>query len=192
MFRGYTTNSNTTDMITQSIAAFLQPHTSSPSMPVVARAMYCLMRGDFSREDFPQVLNAQLDSLAISSQAKQNIIPTLLGIAGLAKVQLQGYVRAALSLGIYHGHVYVLAHPRRHHYRHPGWIPSSWRPTPEPLIKCASDPSLLVPEVVTPSGILPGLVRASLCRPLSRRPRPDIFMYISTFLGTCFYTGCSA
>ena len=84
-------------MITQSIAAFLQPHTSSPSMPVVARAMYCLMRGDFSGEDFPQVLNAQLDSLAISPQAKQNIVPGLLGITKLVKAQLQGYVRAALS-----------------------------------------------------------------------------------------------
>jgi hypothetical protein len=68
-------------------------------MPLVARAMCCLMMGDFSGEDFTQVLNAQLDSLAISPQAKQNIIPALLGIAKLAKAQLQGYVRAALSPG---------------------------------------------------------------------------------------------
>ena len=96
---GYTPNSDNIDMITQSVAAFLQPHTSSPSMPVVARAMCCLMTGDFSGEDFDKVLNAQLDSLAISPQAKQSIIPALLGIAKLAKVQSQRYVRVVLSLG---------------------------------------------------------------------------------------------
>ena len=69
-------------------------------MPLVARAMCCLMTGDFSGEDFDKVLNAQLDSLAISPQAKQGIIPALLGIAKLAKVQSRGYVRAVPSLGI--------------------------------------------------------------------------------------------
>jgi hypothetical protein len=98
MFRVYTLDSDTTDMIAQSIADFLQPHTFSPSMPLVARAMCCLMMGDFSGEDFNQVLNAQLDSLAISPQAKQSIIPALLGIAKLAKVQSQGYVHAAFVL----------------------------------------------------------------------------------------------
>ncbi|KAI9448594.1 hypothetical protein H4582DRAFT_2069124 [Lactarius indigo] len=78
------------DMITQSIAAFLQPHTSSPSMPLVARAMSCLIAGGFSGEDFDSVFNAQLDSLAISPHDKQSIIPALLGIAKLAKVQSQG------------------------------------------------------------------------------------------------------
>ena len=73
------------DMITQSIAAFLQPHISSPSTPLIACAMCCLMTGDFNGEDFNQVLNAQLDSLAISPQAKQSIIPTLLGIAKLSQ-----------------------------------------------------------------------------------------------------------
>jgi hypothetical protein len=67
-------------------------------MPLVAHAMCCLMTGDFSEEGFNQVLNAQLDSLAISPQAKQSIIPTLLGIAKLAKVQLRRYVRVALRL----------------------------------------------------------------------------------------------
>ena len=73
--------------------------------------MCCLMTGDFSGEDFNQVLNSQLDSLAISPQAKQSIIPTLLGIAKLAKVQSQGYVHASLSPTITsHGLVHVLAH----------------------------------------------------------------------------------
>ncbi|KAI9445658.1 hypothetical protein BJY52DRAFT_1194190 [Lactarius psammicola] len=78
------------DAIAQSITAFLQPHTSSPSISLISRAMCCLMTGDFSGEDFNQVLNSQLDSLAISPQAKQSIIPALLGIAKLAKVQSQG------------------------------------------------------------------------------------------------------
>ncbi|KAI9430196.1 hypothetical protein H4582DRAFT_2064080 [Lactarius indigo] len=79
----------TTDMITQSVAAFLQPHTSSLSVSVVSRIMAGLMGGDFGTEEFNQVLSTQLDALAISPQAKQDIIPALLGIAKLAKVQSQ-------------------------------------------------------------------------------------------------------
>ena len=89
-------SNDTMDMITQSIVAFLQPHTSFPSTPLVAHAMCCLMTGDFSGEDFNQVLHAQLDSLAISPQTKQSIIPALLGITKLAKVQSQRYVHAAV------------------------------------------------------------------------------------------------
>ncbi|KAH9021040.1 hypothetical protein EDB85DRAFT_2152629 [Lactarius pseudohatsudake] len=59
-------------------------------MPLVAHAMSCLMAGGFSREDFDSVFNAQLDSLAISPHNKQSIIPALLSIAKLAKVQSQG------------------------------------------------------------------------------------------------------
>ena len=65
-------------------------------MPLIARAMTSLIAGDFSGEDLNQVLNAQLDSLAISPQAKQNIIPALLGIAKLTEVQSQGCVHAVL------------------------------------------------------------------------------------------------
>ncbi len=151
------------DMITQSIVPFLQPHTSSPSVPLVARAMCCLMTGDFSVEDFNQVLNAQLDSLAISPEAKQSIIPALLGIARLAKVQSQGYVYVVL-IPLYgsHGLVYVLAHLRRHHFHHPACLgPSPRTLTLEPLIRCASDPFLLILEVVIPSGTLASLIRAS-------------------------------
>ncbi|KAF8271542.1 hypothetical protein EI94DRAFT_1698087 [Lactarius quietus] len=84
------TSSHTSDTITRLIADFLKPHTSSLSIPLIDRAMCCLIMGDFSREDITQVLNSQLDSLAISPEAKQSIIPALLGIAELAKVQLQG------------------------------------------------------------------------------------------------------
>jgi hypothetical protein len=70
-------------------------------MPLVACAMCCPMAADFSEEEFNPVLNAQLDSFAISLQAKQSIIPALLGIAKLAKVQSQRCVRAALSLSIF-------------------------------------------------------------------------------------------
>ncbi|KAH8993775.1 hypothetical protein EDB92DRAFT_1815433 [Lactarius akahatsu] len=83
------------DMITQSITAFLQPHTSSPSMPLVACVMSCLMTGGFSREDFDSVFNAQLNSLAISPHSKQSIIPALLSIAKLVKVQSQGAPKPA-------------------------------------------------------------------------------------------------
>ncbi|KAI9430886.1 hypothetical protein H4582DRAFT_2085960 [Lactarius indigo] len=82
-------NSYTTDMITQSVAAFLQPHTSSLSVSIVSHVMAGLMGGDFGMEEFNQVLSTQLDTLAISPQAKQDIIPALLGITKLAKVQSQ-------------------------------------------------------------------------------------------------------
>ncbi|KAH8976395.1 hypothetical protein EDB92DRAFT_1824093 [Lactarius akahatsu] len=85
----------TTDMITQSVAAFLQPHTSSLSVSVVSHVMASLMGGDFGTEEFNQVLGTQLDALAISPQAKQDIIPALLGIAKLAKVQSQSRSQCA-------------------------------------------------------------------------------------------------
>ncbi|KAH9001802.1 hypothetical protein EDB86DRAFT_3129628 [Lactarius hatsudake] len=53
------------------------------------RVMASLMGGDFGTEELDQVLSTQLDALAISPQARQNIIPALLGIAKLAKVQSQ-------------------------------------------------------------------------------------------------------
>ncbi|KAH9014789.1 hypothetical protein EDB85DRAFT_1899040 [Lactarius pseudohatsudake] len=89
---GNTLNTDTTHTMTQSILAFLHPHTSSPSTPLVARTMTSLMAGDFGEEELNQILNTQLDSLAISPQAKHNIIPGLLGIAKLAaRVQSQGF-----------------------------------------------------------------------------------------------------
>ena len=61
-----------------------------------------------------------------------------------------------------HGLVYVLAHPRRHHYYHPARpVPTPWTPLVDPHISCASDPFLLIPEAVTPSGTLEGLLQAS-------------------------------
>src|SRR6266581_4939137 len=91
-----------------------------------------------------------------------------------------------------HGLVYVLAHPRRQHYHHPACLgPSPRTVTPERLIKCASDPFLLIPEVVSPSGTLASLIRAFYCRLLSPRPRLNIFMFILTLPGMYFYIGCS-
>ncbi|KAH8996910.1 hypothetical protein EDB83DRAFT_2534345 [Lactarius deliciosus] len=59
--------------------------------------MTSLMAGDFSKEELNQILNTQLDLLAISPQAKQNIIPGLLGNAKLAaRVQSQGAPTSAL------------------------------------------------------------------------------------------------
>ncbi|KAH9052737.1 hypothetical protein EDB87DRAFT_1581459 [Lactarius vividus] len=74
----FTSNSATTIM--QSIAAILQPHTSSPSLLVVAHTMASLITTNFSGSGLDQVLSAHLDSLAISPQAKQAIIPALLGM----------------------------------------------------------------------------------------------------------------
>src|SRR6266581_1129984 len=83
--------------------------------------------------------------------------------AQLSKVQSQGYVRASLSPTIgSHGLVHVLAQRHQHHYHHLACpCPSPRTLTLEPLIRCASDPFLLIPEVVTQSGTLASLIRAS-------------------------------
>jgi hypothetical protein len=74
------------DMMTESAVAILQPHTSSPSLRAIARGISTLI-ANISSDDLHQILNAQLDALAISSQAKQAIIPALLGIAKLTEIQ---------------------------------------------------------------------------------------------------------
>jgi hypothetical protein len=84
----YSTSSlNTTGRITESIMTILQPHTSSPSLHVIARAITRLIAGNFGNDELCQILNAQLDTLAISPQAKQGIVPALVGIARLTEVQ---------------------------------------------------------------------------------------------------------
>src|SRR6266702_5586405 len=80
---------NSADTIMHSIAAILQPHTSSPSVLIIAHAMANLMAANIRRNDLDQVLSAHLDSLAISPQAKQAIFPTLLGIAKFTEVHAQ-------------------------------------------------------------------------------------------------------
>lgn len=85
---GCAPNTGAMDMTTQSIAALLQPHTSSPYLPIIARVIANLVAGAFSEEELNQALDAQLTSLAISPQAKQDAIPALLGIAKLAKAPL--------------------------------------------------------------------------------------------------------
>ena len=65
----------------------LQPHMSSPSLHVIARAITSLIAGNFGDDDLYQILNAQLDTLAISPQAKQGIIPALVGITKLTELQ---------------------------------------------------------------------------------------------------------
>ncbi|KAH9985591.1 hypothetical protein BJV77DRAFT_965496 [Russula vinacea] len=49
-----------------------------------------LIAGSFGDDDLCRILNAQLDTLAISPQAKQGVIPALVGIAKLTGVQSRG------------------------------------------------------------------------------------------------------
>jgi hypothetical protein len=95
---GCAPNTGAMDMTTRSIAALLQPHTSSPYLPIIARVIANLVTGTFSEEELSQALDAQVTSLAISPQAKQDAIPALLGIAKLAKAPLQAYVHGVLVL----------------------------------------------------------------------------------------------
>ncbi|KAI9507346.1 hypothetical protein F5148DRAFT_1149809 [Russula earlei] len=55
----------------------------------LAKAMD-LIAGNFVDDDLRQILNAQLDTLAISPQAKQGILPALFGITKLTDAQLRG------------------------------------------------------------------------------------------------------
>jgi hypothetical protein len=54
-------------------------------LQIIARAMGLITT--FSDEEHHQFLNAQLDTLAIAPQAKQVIIPALIGIAKITEVQ---------------------------------------------------------------------------------------------------------
>ena len=75
------------------IAAILQPHTSSPSVLIIARAVANLMAANLSGGDLDPVLSAHLDSLAISPQVKQAIFPVLLGIAKFTETHVQKCVQ---------------------------------------------------------------------------------------------------
>ena len=65
----------------------LQPHTSSPSLRVSAHAITSLIAGKFGDDDLRKILNVQLNTLAISAQAKQGIEPALVGITKLTELQ---------------------------------------------------------------------------------------------------------
>ncbi|KAI9440154.1 hypothetical protein H4582DRAFT_2056767 [Lactarius indigo] len=73
------------DTIMHSIAAILQPHTSSPSVLIIARAMANLMAATFSGNDLDQV--------------KQAIFPTLLGIAKFTEVHAQNVTQPQVVIG---------------------------------------------------------------------------------------------
>lgn len=70
--------------------ALLEPHTSSPDLQVIARILADLLAGDLKYGDgLFDILNAELDILAISPQAKQGIIPALIGITNMTEVRLR-------------------------------------------------------------------------------------------------------
>jgi hypothetical protein len=57
---------------------------------LIARAITSLIAGNFESDNLCQILNAQLDTLAISPQIKQDILPALFGITRLTEVQSRG------------------------------------------------------------------------------------------------------
>ena len=187
-------------MISQSIVAFLQPHTSSPSMPLIAHMISSLFASDFGGGDLNQVLSAHLDSLGISPQAKQNIIPALLGITKLAKLQLQQRLKWHLVPSAWsHSPRYLLARPHWFHYNRLLYL--SWNlwaislnppVCPPLLIRCTSNRSLPTPVVVTLSGTLANLIQAFCFCWASPKPRPDTSIFILIRLGMSLNIGCLA
>jgi len=97
---------NSANTITHLIAAILQPHTSSPSILIIAHAMANLMAAKFSGNDLDQVLSAYLNSLAISPQMKQAIFPVLLGIAKFTEAHAQKCMHHICSCP-FHPHVLI-------------------------------------------------------------------------------------
>lgn len=71
---------------------FLKPYTSSRAQDLrtIARILTGLLAGNFDHDGLSDILNAELDILAISSQTKEDIIPTLIGITKVIEVQWRG------------------------------------------------------------------------------------------------------
>jgi hypothetical protein len=56
----------------------------------IGRILAGLLAGNFDHDGLYHVLNTELDVLAISPQAKQNILPALIGITRAIEVQWRG------------------------------------------------------------------------------------------------------
>ena len=83
--------STAADKITKLIMALLKPYTSSQAQKlyIIARILTGLLAGNFDYDDLVDLLNAELDILAIPSQAKETILPTLIEITKVIEVQWQ-------------------------------------------------------------------------------------------------------
>jgi hypothetical protein len=81
--------STAVDRTTKFILALLKPHTSSQAqeLHIIARILTGLLAGNFDRDGLFDLLNAELDILAIPSQAKEGILPTLIEITKVIEVQ---------------------------------------------------------------------------------------------------------
>ena len=71
-------------------------------------------------------------------------------------------MRHSVPVYVCDGFVHALAHLRRRHFRRPACLgPNPGTPQLGPRIRCASDPFLLIQEVVTLPGTLESLIQAS-------------------------------
>ncbi len=88
---GSTSSSAAADKANESIVALLEPHTSSPDLRTITRILTdLLLAGNFKHDGLSDILNAELDILNISPQAKQGIIPALVGITNMIEVRSRG------------------------------------------------------------------------------------------------------
>jgi hypothetical protein len=58
-------------------------------MHIIARILTGVLAGNFDHDGLFDLLNAELDILAISPQAKEEILPNLIGIMKVIEVQWQ-------------------------------------------------------------------------------------------------------
>jgi hypothetical protein len=88
---GSTSPSTAADMITKLIVALLKPHTSSQAkdLHLISRILTGLLAGNFDHDCLFDLLSIELDILAISPQAKEDILPTLIEITKVIEVQWQ-------------------------------------------------------------------------------------------------------
>ena len=180
-------------------------HTSSPSLYVIACTMAILMAMNSSDSGINQVLSAHLDSLAISPQTKQVIIPALLGIARFGDVhtQTQRYVhticRYSFCLCILINHLILVllssrmpsSHKVQVHTLASSVLSSLGEPSqPMLVIKCTGNHMALTLGVATPSGTFPGLIQVFNHLPWSPNLNQSIYTLILIQLWRPISIGC--
>ena len=71
--------------------ALLKPHTSlqARDLHLISRILTSLLAGNFDHNGLFDLLNIELNILAISPQAKEDILPTLIEIMKVIEVQWQ-------------------------------------------------------------------------------------------------------
>jgi hypothetical protein len=201
-----TSSSTAANKTNESIIVLLEPHTSSPDLRTIARILTdLLLAGIFGYDGLFDILNAELDILAISPQAKQSIIPALVGIHGrstAARVS-QYCACTATCMPLLIVFISIVAHPCISHefnlsqHRRALMVECLSTLTQIPwaprfIMRLTSADSLPTLEVARLLGTLPSLIQTFYPLLLFPKPRWGIFTCTLTALRARINTGCLA